>query len=307
MSNPVNFSIITPTFNRAGMITHAIECVLAQKYDNVEHIIMDGGSTDGTLALLSAYPHLQVFSESDYGVYDGLNKGIGISKGEIIGQLNSDDYYQPDIFKKIADLFQENPGIDALCGSARVFEIDFSKRESDVAIYEPIDNRTFPMRITAGAPIFNAWFFRRQVFERIGGYSLEYPLMADRDFLIRCYLSGLNILPVNSIFYNYRHHTGSLTINSDNSISLLQEALQLANSYLKQENLNPVLKKNCMEWQDHTLIEMLIRNILNNDMREALNVIRNAMAANPLWLIETAKQIPARTKNYIKKHYAARN
>ncbi len=298
-------SIVTPCLNRAAFIDQAMESVAQQDYPHIEHIIMDGGSTDGTLDLLATYSNLNVVSEPDRGVYDGLNKGISMSKGEIIGQLNTDDYYPPTILKKIMGIFEENPGVDAICGSARVFELDLEKQEHDVALYQPIDNRDFPMRITSGVPIFNAWFFRRRVFEKIGPYSLEYPLMADRDFLIRCYLGGLKILPIGTLVYNYRRHPGSLTINSNYSVSLLREALQLSKSYLEQKRSDSVIKRNCMEWHDHTSIEMLIYNARSGKISETLKVLRNAIAANPLWPFVAIKQIPARTLNYLRKHYVS--
>ncbi len=298
-------SIITPCLNRVAFIDQAVKSVIQQDYFPVEHVIMDGGSTDGTLTLLSVYPHLRIVSEPDRGVYDGLNKGIVLSNGEIIGQLNTDDYYQPNIFRKIMDLFVENPDVDAICSSARIFEADPENHERDIVVYEAIDGRSFPMRITTGVPIFNAWFFRRRVFERMGFYSLDYPLMADRDFLIRCYLGGLRILSVNSVFYNYRYHSGSLTINSNYSISLMKEALPLSRSYLMQKDLDPVIKKNCTEWHDRVSIEMLIWHARNGNIAESFNVIRNAMAANPSWLFLIAGQIPARIINYIKKNYVA--
>src|SRR5687768_6412703 len=107
------FSIITPSYNRASLIQNAIESVMAQNYPHLEHIVIDGGSTDDTLELLSSYPHLHVLSEPDRGVYDALNKGLSIAQGEIIGQLNTDDYYQSDIFQKIQDYFDKNPEVDA--------------------------------------------------------------------------------------------------------------------------------------------------------------------------------------------------
>src|SRR4030066_1952836 len=94
-------SIITPSYNRAGMIETAIQSVLSQNFPEVEHIIIDGGSTDGTLDVLKKYPHLRVVSEPDQGMYDALNKGLNLATGEIIGFLNTDDYYAPSVFDKI--------------------------------------------------------------------------------------------------------------------------------------------------------------------------------------------------------------
>src|SRR5689334_8323683 len=97
MPDPL-LSIITPCLNRSTYIADAVESVLKQDYHNFEHVIMDGGSTDPTLSILGRYPHLQVFSEKDQGMYHALNKGIAKVRGEVIALLNSDDVYEPGIF-----------------------------------------------------------------------------------------------------------------------------------------------------------------------------------------------------------------
>ena len=82
-----------PCLNRVNLIREAIESVLAQDYPNFEHIVIDGGSTDGTLDVLREYRHLKLISEPDNGLYDAVNKGIRLAQGELIGWLNSDDVY----------------------------------------------------------------------------------------------------------------------------------------------------------------------------------------------------------------------
>ncbi len=113
-------SIITPSFNRADMIAQAVESVLKQGDLPLEHIIIDGGSTDGTLDLLEQFPHLRVVSEPDDGMYDALNKGLKLAHGEIIGFLNTDDLYTPSVFMEVLPLFT-NPAVDAVAGRAVVF------------------------------------------------------------------------------------------------------------------------------------------------------------------------------------------
>ena len=87
----MRLSIITPTLNRAHFLEEAIESVRAQDFPDCEHLIVDGGSTDGTLEMLARHPHLRVVSEPDRGLYDALNKGLRLGSGEIVGLLNSDD------------------------------------------------------------------------------------------------------------------------------------------------------------------------------------------------------------------------
>src|SRR5687768_17887335 len=94
-------TIITPSLNRTDLIGQAIESVINQVYPELEHIVMDAGSTDGTTSVLSQYPHLITRIEPDRGLYDAINNGLRIASGEIVGLLNSDDCYQEGTFSEI--------------------------------------------------------------------------------------------------------------------------------------------------------------------------------------------------------------
>ena len=305
-SQPPFISIITPSFNRASFIKTAIESVLTQNCNSVEHIIIDGCSTDGTQQLLKSYPHLRVISESDHGVYDALNKGIRMAGGEIIGQLNTDDYYEKGILQEVADLFRINPTVDAVVGGARVFTIDSSGNETTISTFGTIKPNELAYRSTIGVPIFNAWFFRKKLFETIGIYSLEYPLLADRDFLIRCCLQKINIVSSNSIFYHYCQHPGSLTINTQRyfQTSIGIEILRLAEKYLQSESTDSAIKRYCTDWHTLTAIELMIDFLRKRDFLSLRKVILSAIKYNPKWPFIVLSQSPMRIKNYLKKKYA---
>src|SRR5689334_1693035 len=120
VSTPV-FSVITPSFNRASLIEEAIASVQAQEMPDVEHIVVDGGSNDGTQELLAQFPHLRVVSEPDRGIYDALNKGFAMARGKIIALLNTDDSFAPGKFRKIAAAF-EDPAIMAVHAGSEIYE-----------------------------------------------------------------------------------------------------------------------------------------------------------------------------------------
>ncbi|MBA4385687.1 MAG: glycosyltransferase, partial [Anaerolinea sp.] len=108
---PPKISVITPSLNRAGMIADAIESVLAQNHPHFEHIIVDGGSTDGTLEMLTKYPYLHVISGKDRGMYDAINRGLEIARGEIICFLNSDDLLPPNVLPIIVRALETQPHV----------------------------------------------------------------------------------------------------------------------------------------------------------------------------------------------------
>jgi glycosyltransferase involved in cell wall biosynthesis len=208
-------SIITPCLNRVAFVAEAIESVLAQNYPNFEHIIVDGGSTDGTLEVLQNYPHLKVISEPDEGLYDAINKGLRICTGEIVGFLNTDDLYAPNIFESIAEVLRENPEIDAVSGGATIFEASGGGEKTELATYGPIARQEIWHRLTEGASIFNAWFFRKTVFTKIGSFNTKYLYVSDRDFLIRCAFHRLCHLAINTRFCTI---TGNMLVNyTDNT------------------------------------------------------------------------------------------
>jgi glycosyltransferase involved in cell wall biosynthesis len=299
-------SVITPCLNRVQFIHDAIESVLAQQYEPFEHIIMDGGSTDGTIELLASYPHLHVVSEPDRGVYDSLNKGIAMARGEIIAQLNTDDVFEPGVIPAIAEQFRQYPDVDALSGGARVFERHPDGNQT-IAVYDGISADELPYRATIGVAVFNGWFFRKNVFERIGAYSLDYPLIADRDFLIRCQIGKIKVMPVHTVVYHYLQHSGSMTINSQSNLQppYLNEKLRLAEKYIHSKSSDPALKKYCIEWHNLTAIELLITFVRQKQLFSALKVIGKACMHNPRWPFAVLVQSPTRIRNYLRKRNAA--
>lgn len=216
----LRFSIITPCLNRVNSVESSIQSVLDQGYSDVEHIIIDGGSMDGTLEILARYPHLKVLSEGDNGMYEALNKGLNIASGEIIGFLNADDLYARQVFQHVAEYFY-NEKVDAISGKAKIFEE--GKDGSSKTIIElspPHPGKLVETAIT-GSTIFNAWFYRKAIIDRVGGFDSQYKISGDADLILRLALMGINYFPVDAIHYLYRQHKESLTFQL-NSVKLLK-------------------------------------------------------------------------------------
>ena len=113
-------SVVTPCLNGARHVGEAIESVLLQGYSNTQHIVADGGSTDGTLQILSRYSHLKVLSSPDHGMYDALNRALEVAQGDLIGVLNSDDCYADGVFGPVIESFRDE-NIMAVAGEAVTF------------------------------------------------------------------------------------------------------------------------------------------------------------------------------------------
>ena len=299
-------TIITPSFNRAGLIGQAIESVIVQSYPDFEHIVMDAMSTDGTASVLSRYPHLITRTESDRGLYDAINKGLQIASGEIIGLLNSDDRYEQGIFSEIGRIFEADKNVDVLIGTAGIFE-STSSGEDLVDRYPSMSFDGLLDRLIFGAPAINAWFFRREVFDRVGNFDLAYPVGADRDFLIRLYLAGFKPALVNRILYHYRKHPGSLTINQgpDAQERNLVENRRLAQKYMSSIHADAALQKRSLTWHDLTSIELMILFARQRRLSDLANVIQTAIKQHWAWPFIVAAQSPTRIINYLKKTHAS--
>lgn len=183
----MKISVVTAVYNRAATIGNAIEGVQEQTHDRVEHIIQDGGSTDGTLEEIArlANNSTRLVSEPDAGLYDAINRGIERASGDVIGLMHSDDFFAHDrVLAKVAAAFRD-PKIDGVYGDLQyVAESDATRV---VRHWRSGDYR--PEKLKRGwMPPHPTLYLRREVFERFGLYDTAYRIAADYDAMLR-YLS----------------------------------------------------------------------------------------------------------------------
>ena len=220
----LTLSIITPCLNRVQHVESAIQSVLKQGYLDMEHIIVDGGSTDGTLEVLARYPHLRVITGKDRGMYDALNKGLAAASGAIIGFLNTDDLYADDVFRSVVELFKED-SIDAISGKAQIINQEKNGVVNTILVLSPPDpNRLVETAIT-GSTIFNAWFYRKSTILQAGGFDPRYKISGDADLILRLALTGIGYRALQSVHYLYRQHEDSLTfdLNSGKLLKIFRD------------------------------------------------------------------------------------
>lgn len=295
-------TIITPSYNRAEMITQAIESVLAQGFQAFEHIIIDGGSTDGTLQILRAYSHLKVISGLDQGMYDALNKGLEMATGEIIGFLNTDDLYAENIFLSVARKF-DDPGVMAVAGRAIIFwELPDGKMRI-VDTYSP-DDRNLMECSTIGRNFFNAWFFRRSVFRQIGKFNSNYKLIGDRDFMFRFALNDLRYAVIDDLVYKYRQHEDSLTFdkNSQKLEWSANEHLVMTGSYLVDQNLPELVRKMLIQLRTRETVDMAARSIWMRNFRRFIHYSIEGSRYNPAWPVKFFQYVLKKAPRYFWKN-----
>ncbi len=177
----LKISIITPTLNQAAFIEDTIKSVLDQSYGNFEHIIIDGGSIDSTLEILKKYPHLKWVSEKDNGQAQAINKGFKIAVGDIIAWLNSDDYYENNIFGDVAAFFSTNHNCKFLYGD--ITYVDKYKN----FIYQLTGADLSYQNLLLHPDIVRqpSCFWRRSVLEEIGLLNEDLQVVMDYEFFLR--------------------------------------------------------------------------------------------------------------------------
>lgn len=185
MSN-VKISVVTVVLDAAQCIERCVSSVVGQTYDGIEYLILDGGSTDGTLDILERYrdriDHL--VSEPDRGLYDAMNKGIHAATGDYVYFLNSDDYFcDQGVIADVAEAIRQNPTADLIYGDVLTRSGDQLVRKPQV----PVLNRESLCR---EGFCHQALFARRELLERTGGFSEQYRIVADGDWLARALAAG---------------------------------------------------------------------------------------------------------------------
>lgn len=199
-------SVVTPTFNSARFVEETLRSVEAQTYPNVEHLVIDGGSSDGTLELVARHPHARLVADRDNGMYEAYNKGLRLAQGEIIGCLNSDDLYLPNTLEQVAAAFAAHPEVDVIFGHSRYIDAEGQEVYSYHAL--PFDwSRFTSLRFNSLA--FPSVFWRRRIHEQIGYYDESFKMAADFDFYLR--FKDLKLWRLDATLSCFRVHEGTLT------------------------------------------------------------------------------------------------
>jgi glycosyltransferase involved in cell wall biosynthesis len=191
-------SIITITFNSAQTIADCIVSVNRQSYPFIEHIIVDGNSKDRTLEIINLTPNRvkRIISEPDKGIYDAMNKGIKVTTGEIVGILNSDDFFtSTDVIDRIVSAFTKN-NVDAVYG-----DVCFVKSKNLNKVVRYYSSAWFdPSLFRFGfMPAHPSFYVRRKCYEEFGLYRIDYKIAADYELLIRY----LNVHKLKTLYLNF--------------------------------------------------------------------------------------------------------
>lgn len=181
----MKISVVTVVYNAVDSIEDAINSVIAQDYEDIEHIVIDGGSVDGTMDVVNRYREqlAVVISEPDNGIYDAMNKGIDLATGDIIGNLNADDWYADNsVLSRVVNAFSEDKDLDAIYGD--IVYVTKNEPHSIVRYWEsqPYQEGLFEKGWMPAHPSF---FVRREIYNRYGKFDLDLQIQSDFDLTMR--------------------------------------------------------------------------------------------------------------------------
>jgi glycosyltransferase involved in cell wall biosynthesis len=267
MTEVPRVSIVTPTWNRAALLEQTIASIRAQSFTDYEHIVVDGASTDDTSELLSRiegdYP-VTWRSEPDHGMYDAINKGMALARGEILAYLNSDDLYFPWTLDVVVRTFDRHPDVDFVFGDAL-----------------GIDDETGSRRLYWQLPFHRDWvcrsgflaqpavFWRRRAWEDAGPFEQSLRFVADCDFWMRASL-GHRFHKVNEFLAIERDH--GATLRSTSQDALERELREVRSRYVslggtRHRLLNARNTRRAQLWQRFYSLALLLQTRLPGGAR----------------------------------------
>lgn len=207
----MRISVVTAAWNAAGTLGDTMESVLGQSWGDVEHVVVDGGSTDGTVDVIRGMEEryrergvgLRWVSERDGGIYEAMNKGLGMTTGDVVGFLNSDDFFSAgDVLEGVARVLEGDGGADAVYGD--VHFVDPGDVGRVVRRYSSRGFRRWKMRL-GYMPAHPSFYCRRGVYERLGGFRPELRGAADFEILLRLiFVNGVRGVYVGRDFVTMR-------------------------------------------------------------------------------------------------------
>ena len=214
-------SIITSVYNGAATIEQTIQSVLNQTYRNIEYIVIDGKSTDGTQQVIEKYKDKIAYyvSEKDCGLYYAMNKGIEKATGDIVGIINSDDWYADDAVQVVVDCFKQND-LDLVYGKIDSISSDGIEKVCKIS---PLENMWYQMTIPHPST-----FIRRSVYSKFGEFDTRYKLAADYELLLRFYTNHIRIKFVDKVIAHFRIGGFSTVKRYD----LMNEGYTISMSYI---------------------------------------------------------------------------
>jgi GT2 family glycosyltransferase len=222
-----SITVVTPCFNAAATIEQTLASVRAQSYPRLEHVVVDGASTDGTVEILERADGIRWISEPDRGMTDALNKGLAMATGEVVGELNADDVYVPGALHAVGEAMAANPSAEWLTGLCRIIDEQDEEIRRFVTAYKNFFLRRYslPLFLTQNFVSTPATFMRRAVALEVGGFDERYKNSMDYDLWLRLARRGDPIV-LDRYLASFRFLESSVSVTVGFENQFREHALQ---------------------------------------------------------------------------------
>ncbi len=268
-------SIITPSYNQAQYLEETIRSVLGQGYPNLEYLVVDGGSTDGSVDIIRRYADGISWwvSEPDQGQADAINKGLKRARGEVVAWLNSDDLYLPGAIRQAVDALQQNPAASMVYGDGVL--VDAEKHILDWHRYPDLSTLDL---MCWGVLLQPAVFMRRSMLEKAGYLDPEYHLILDHELWLRLSLEG-PLVHVNAFWAGERTHPEAKTMAA--AAGFVGEAEKLLSVFEKDLRYQEIVSAHRKKITASTHSFSGRRLIDSRQYRKALSHFRKVLGIRP--------------------------
>lgn len=296
----LTFSIVTPVLNMVETIRDCIESVARQVDDvgPVQHVVVDGGSDDGTLEIIAEYPHVELIHEPAPGIYVAMNRGIAATLHDVVGIVNADDILEAGALAAVSAALAAHPEMQIVAGLAVVEQGSAGHRRAmRVAPARGHRSQGWDLLFHGSMPT-NAYFFRRGVFRDHGAFNTDYRICADRELLIRFKLAEIPTLPLPRVLYRYLAHEGSTTMNAErrHEVRMCRERIAIAELYLAAGTLSPALARRFRAWIAGEHARIMMAAVRAGDGAAVWQAARAGIRVSPgaflLFLLRRAVAIP---------------
>lgn len=292
LANSPRITLITPTLNRLPFLKDLIKNIQDQGYQNLEHIVVDGGSTDGTAEYMAQHGHITFIPGPDRNSHHAMNKGIAAATGEVVGFANTDDRLPPGALANVGAYFARPEAGDVLNGRCFLVPLDPQYRETlAFELLHMSGDRGLLAEMMFGAPGFNSWFFRRSLLVRDDlmaglGQTFDESLIvaADRAWLLRLFLAGYRPHRLAAPTYIYQLHGASATLDpaARQAEDILAEHRRLAAGLLPLASRHSAGHATALsDWIAHETWQLAHRHLRNGRAASATDLLIRAIGRNP--------------------------
>ncbi len=229
----MKISIVTPAYNCEAFLEKCILSVKEQTYRDIEHIIVNDGSTDGTERIMKKYEgsyNMRWVSQENHGIAYTMNKGFSLATGDVFAWLDADNYYRAGILDEVAKAFKENPAVDIVYGN-----IDFVDTAGNkIGGHKPPEDITFKkalIRTTGAIPLQPAVFFKREIYSKTSGFDTRYRIAGDYDFWLQALENDPKLSYLDTTFGSYTLVTTGVSQSWKGVVNGFKEVYDIARRY----------------------------------------------------------------------------